>query len=227
MYKCFLIVFLFCIISVAVIAQSPDSLAKKSIAEKKLQARLDSVKEHPIVPKVKEKVWHPDSNHSPHKAVMHSLMIPGWGQLYNHQVWKVPLIYAGLGAATYLYIINHNYYKSELAIAKFYQSGTPPLSTDPNYNQYTLYQQYNVTADQVNSNVAYYRRNEEVSIFGFIAGWGIQMIDAYIDAKFQHSYTMDNNLTMKVSPSFINQPTFAGNFNPSYIPGLKLTFTTR
>ncbi|MGZ3830824.1 MAG: DUF5683 domain-containing protein, partial [Mucilaginibacter sp.] len=165
--------------------------------------------------------------HSPHKAVMHSLMIPGWGQLYNHQVWKVPLIYAGLGAATYLYIINHNYYKSELAIAKFYQSGTPPLSTDPNYNQYTLYQQYNVTADQVNSNVAYYRRNEEVSIFGFIAGWGIQMIDAYIDAKFQHSYTMDNNLTMKVSPSFINQPTFAGNFNPSYIPGLKLTFTTR
>jgi hypothetical protein len=227
MCKFFLIVFLLGITTIAVKAQLPDSLNKKSTVDKKLQDRRDSVKEHPIVPKVKEKVWHPDSNHSPHKAVMHSLMIPGWGQLYNHRIWKMPLIYAGLGAATYLYIINHNYYTQELAIAKFYEYGTTPATTDKNYAQYQLYRQYNVTADQVNSNVAYYKRNEEVSIFGFIAGWGIQMIDAYIDAKFQHSYTMDNNLTMKVSPSFINQPTFAGNFNPSYIPGLKLTFTTR
>jgi len=30
-------------------------------------------------------------------------------------------------------------------------------------------------------------------ILGALAFWGINTIDAYIDAKFIHSYTLDNN----------------------------------
>ncbi len=118
MHKCFLII---CFITASVItvnAQQIDTTGK-SKADKKLRAKLDSVKANPIVPKVKEKVYHPDSNHSPHKAVMHSLMVPGWGQVYNHRWWKVPAIYAGLGLLVDGIIFNTTYYNEFLALSKY------------------------------------------------------------------------------------------------------------
>src|ERR1700730_5897092 len=43
----------------------------------------------------KEKFHHPDSTHSPFKAVMESAFLPGLGQFYNHRWYKVPFIYTG------------------------------------------------------------------------------------------------------------------------------------
>src|SRR5690606_22855051 len=73
----------------------------------------------------------------------------------------------------------------------------------------------------------YYRRNRDLSILAFIGVWGIQMIDAYVQAKFIHSYTIDDNLSFKVSPGLISQPVVAGNLGFSYIPSLKLAFTLK
>jgi hypothetical protein len=226
MYKCVLIICLIIASVITVNAQQIDTTGK-SKTDKKLRAKLDSVKANPIVPKVKEKVYHPDSNHSPHKAVMHSLMVPGWGQVYNHQYWKVPLVYTGLGLFVSVYVFNQQNYSITLKIAQDREKGITP---GPNAKEYTLfnqYQQYNISTEAIDDAVAGYKRNEELGIFGFVAVWGIQMIDAYIDAKFQHTYSIDNNLSLKVSPSLMNQPMYAQNLNTSYIPGLKLTFTLR
>ncbi|MGZ3767579.1 MAG: DUF5683 domain-containing protein, partial [Mucilaginibacter sp.] len=72
-----------------------------------------------------------------------------------------------------------------------------------------------------------YRRDRDLGILGFIGGWGIQMIDAYIDAKFIRSYTMDNNLSFKVSPGLIGQPLYALNSYNTFIPAIKITFTLK
>lgn len=226
MYKYFLVICLIAASVVAVKAQQIDTTGK-SKTDKKLRDRLDSVKANPIVPKVKEKVYHPDSNHSPHKAVMHSLMIPGWGQVYNRQYWKVPIIYTGLTLIVVYYEFNHRNYSVNLKIAHDRQKGIAPVPGDSEYDLYQQYDQYKISTQAINDAVTSYKRYEELGVFGFVAAWGIQLIDAYIDAKFQHTYSMDSNLSVKVSPSFINQPLFAGNFNSSYIPGLKLTFTLR
>jgi len=205
-------------------AQVMDTTGKKSTVDPQLQARRDSLRSNLIVPKVKkEKVYHPDSTHSPTKAVMHSLMIPGWGQVYNHRWWKVPVIYGGLGLIAWAYLFNRTYYNETLAVTRFREKGEVPLPSDPNYQVYIDYAPYSSQA--IRDAVLVARRNRDLSIIGFCAAWGIQIIDAYIDAKFIHTYTMDDNLSFKVKPTVLGQPMLAGNFNGSVIPGLKITFT--
>ena len=201
-----------------------DTTEKRSAVDPKLQAKRDSVRADLIVPKVKkEKVYRPDSTHSPGKAVLHSLMVPGWGQVYNRRWWKVPVIYAGLGLIAWAYLFNKTYYDETINVVRFRQSGTVP---NPGSKYYQVYQDYAPYSTQTLTDAVFVaKRNRDLSVIGFVAAWGIQLADAYVDAKFIHSYTMDDNLSFKVKPTVLTQPMLAGNFNGSIIPGLKITFT--
>lgn len=160
----------------------------------------------------KEKVYHPDSTHSPHKAVLKSLIVPGLGQIYNHQYWKLPIVYGGFVGLGYSYYVAQTNYKEFLHIAQLKDTGRY-TEIDKKYE--------NVGSATIIVYKDFYHRNRDLTIIGTVAFWGIQAIDAYIAAKFQHSYTMDNDLGFKVSPTLINSPTFAyGGFTP----GLKVTF---
>src|ERR1700761_1932095 len=143
----------------AAMAQKPQVADKKTKADS-IQAKHDSLKSKPFVPKITtEKVYHPDSNHSPHKAVIHSLIIPGWGQFYNHKWWKVPIIYTGLSLLAVAYIFNERNYSQNLAIAKYRDMGTSPAPGDKNYNLYQLYQTYNVGDTAIDDAVRAYARD--------------------------------------------------------------------
>ena len=220
MYRCLLLLWLLLGYVSAVRAQKADTTVAKNKTDSAV-LKHDSVTHKRFVPKPasnKDNKYHPDSTHSPHKAVMHSLMVPGWGQLYNHQWWKVPVIYAGLGLLADAILFNQHYYSIYLKEAQLRERGIT-VGRNPDLAPYQ-------DADIVSASEAS-RRNRDLSILGFVGGWGIQMIDAYIDAKFQHSYTMDNNLSFKISPEVMNQPTMALNSNGSYIPALKITFTLK
>ena len=217
MYKCLLLVCLLSGFALLAMAQAPDTVLIKNKSEK-AALKHDSLTQKRFVPKIThEKVYHPDSNHSPHKAVMHSLMIPGWGQLYNHQWWKVPFIYAGLGLLVDGVVFNQRYYNLYITEAKLRERGA--TVGNPSLAQYQ-------TTDIISASDAA-RRNRDLCILGFLGGWGIQMVDAYIDAKFKHSYSMDNNLSFKISPEIMNQPVYSLNNSPSFIPALKITFTVK
>jgi hypothetical protein len=220
MYKSlFLILFGFGFV-LAAKAQTPDTVAVKS-SKDSLNRKQDSVTSKPYKPKItKEKIYHPDSLHDPHKAVMRSLMIPGWGQLYNHRWWKVPLVYTGLGLLGDVIVFNQHYYSIFLKEALLRERG---IKGTPQNNPLLAQVQ---DADVVTYTDSY-RRDRDLGILGFLGGWGIQMIDAYIDAKFIHSYTMDNNLSFKVSPGIINQPNYAFTSSSAVIPGIKITFTLK
>jgi hypothetical protein len=220
MYKCFFIFWLLLGLAVAAKAQQPDTVAVKNKKDS-LQRVKDSVTSKRYYPKItKEKTYHPDSLHNPHKAVMRSLMVPGWGQIYNHRWWKVPLIYGGLGLLGDVVVFNQKYYKIFLREALLREKGI--VGTAQNNSLLV-----NVSNDDVVTYTNLYRRNRDLGILGFLGGWGIQMVDAYIDAKFMHSYTMDNNLSFKISPGTINQPVYALNSNTTFIPAVKITFTLK
>jgi len=226
--KKLLIIFLLSVFAFTCRAQqsSPDSTKTK---KDQLNLKRDSVTSKRFVPKVtQEKKYHPDSLHSPHTAIIHSLIIPGWGQLYNHRWWKVPIIYTGLSLLVTVYIYNERGYAPNLVVALYREHGVTPGPKDPQYALYETYQENAVPDQSIYDLVDSYRRDRDLGIIGFFGAWGVQVIDAYIDAKFQHSYTMDTDFSFKVSPTIINQqPLFAENTNGMLIPGLKLTFTLR
>jgi hypothetical protein len=230
MYKYFFLVWLLAGCTFAAIAQNPDT-AKKSAVLKRGKDTLMSTKHDTVVarsfkPKVKkEKVFHPDSTHDPHTAFIHSLIVPGWGQIYNHRIWKVPLIYGGLGSFVAAIIFNTSNYNLFLQLAKYRADGTQPKPTDKIYPQYQAYSIY--TDQAIYDANDYYRRTRDLCILGFVGFWGINVVDAYIDAKFIHSYTIDNNLSIKIRPGLLNQPAYAQNFSSSYIPAIKITFALR
>ncbi|MFD0794783.1 DUF5683 domain-containing protein [Mucilaginibacter litoreus] len=230
MLKKTLLTVLFTAFALFAMAQRPDSLAKPKADTAGKSA--DTVKRPYFKPKItNEPEYHPDSTHSPSLAVKRSLFIPGWGQLYNRQGWwwKVPAIYAGLGALGYSIIDSHKNYKMFLALARIKNTGGIPTEGKPFYAEYqkykTEYAQYsNATFTQLQEAASNYQRNFQISIGSVILVWGVQVVEAYVTAKFINAYTVDNNLSMKVSPTLINNPLYAGNFSGAYIPGLKVTF---
>jgi hypothetical protein len=157
---------------------------------------------------------YPDAGHNPHKAWIRSAIIPGWGQVYNSQYWKVPLIYgcfALLGRAIVVNRNDYNLYVNEGFARRDGKPGNPAFKGNTaSANEFFHY------AD--NSN-----RNVQVSIFGVIGVWGLNCIDAYISAKFIHSYSVDNNLSFRLSTDVISQPMYAVNTTPYPVPALKLS----
>ncbi|MDO4728141.1 MAG: DUF5683 domain-containing protein, partial [Bacteroidota bacterium] len=47
---------------------------------------------------------------SPSKAAFYSALVPGLGQIYNKDYWKVPIVYAAIGTSTYFYFYNDKLY---------------------------------------------------------------------------------------------------------------------
>ncbi len=232
MYRFLLLLFVFTGLAFMACAQNPDTsaTARKDKTDKVNLKKHDTTSaKKALPPKIKkEKVYHPDSTHNPHTAVMRSLLIPGWGQLYNRRWWKVPVIYGGISLLGVAVVYNEKYYKKFLALAQFSEHGTKPALNSTYYNDYNLYVASGAYGFQALSNAADgYHRDRDLSILGLVGAWGINVIDAYIDAKFIHSYTVDNDLSMKISPGLIDQQAYAQNFSSPYIPGIKITFTLK
>jgi hypothetical protein len=219
MYK-LVFTFFAILLSTALFAQQPDTV---KINKTDLQnRRQDSITSKPFVPKVRgEKVYHPDSTHSPHKAVMRSLKLPGLGQVYNHQWWKVPLIYGGLGALGYYTAYNYSEYQNLSKEARARRDG------NSEYLKTSKYANITGTSDIFQNAANSASRNYQLCILGIAAVWGVNIIDAYIQAKFQHSYSMDNNLGLKITPGLISQPLYAFNNIGTFTPVLKVTFTLK
>jgi len=218
-------------VCVAAKAQKPDTSAH-STDKSNLNLKNDTLVLKPFraPAKVKkEKVYHPDSTHSVRGARIRSMILPGLGQIYNKHglYWRLPLLYGGLGALIYNLISNGGDYSDFLKESEWRahgRQGTEPLpvyqgTVITNISDQTIYD----FKDQL-------RRNRDLTAFGIVAVWGINVIDAYVEAKFIHSYTMDQNLSFKVTPQLMSvpaQPVYASNFNATFTPGLKITFLLR
>lgn len=118
----------------------------------------------------------PDLSHSPKKAIMYALVLPGLGQAYNKKFYKMPIVWAAFGGAGYAISYNSRNYRA--------------ASTD-----------YALLQDDLNERyLQFWRRNLELSYIALLAVYALQVIDAYVDAQL-YNWDVTENLAIGVSPS--------------------------
>ena len=133
----------------------------------------------------------------PHKATIRSAMIPGWGQIYNHQYWKAPIAWGGLAACVIIFkdnIQNYKYYRHAYSVITAVENGDSSLY----YSIDTTLYQYGLPAIQYIRNA--YRQYVDYSVVAFILVWGLNVIDATVDAHL-HEFDVTENLSLKINPA--------------------------
>ena len=157
-----------------------------------------------------------DTVHSPNKAALLSL-IPGGGQIYNHiampkgkkkAFWKVPIIYAGLGATGYFAIQNHLTQKTLKAEYTFRDKYDFP---NPDLPQYSAYDQEGILTLFESS-----RTSRDLMIFAFILVYGLNVLDAHVEAHFVN-FDVSKDLSLSLKPIM----------HDFHTPGLALTLNFR
>lgn len=66
--------------------------------------------DNPSLLQVKDTVRSAYNPNRPATAAFYSAALPGLGQAYNKQYWKIPIVYAALGTAIYVFIDRQNEY---------------------------------------------------------------------------------------------------------------------
>jgi len=130
--------------------------------------------------------------HSAMKAMCWSIL-PGGGQVYNHQAWKIPVIYGGF--AVMGYFINYNYQR--MAMFKDEYLYRVSHSDTPNLADYASYPTSNILS-LYNS----YNRDFQLMVIITVGIYALNLVDAYV---FGHlfDFKIDDNLSLSLSPSLL------------------------
>jgi hypothetical protein len=142
--------------------------------------------------KKRKKFMNDGARHSATKAVLLSLALPGLGQAYNKKYWKIPIVYGALGGLGYLIGRNAREFRNYQA-AFIMQADDDPM-TQGSYKGIT---DRNVLDRLKTSN----RRSLEFSILGFTVLYGLQLIDAAVDAHL-YNFNVTEDISMQIEPTF-------------------------
>lgn len=138
-----------------------------------------------------------DKLHSPRKATILSAVIPGMGQAYNKKYWKIPIVYIGIGAFSYMAYDNQDEftrYKNAYIIRK-----------GGGVDEFTLGDGTQVYNNQslINS-MDKYRKQRDLCLIGVIVFYTLQIVDANVDAHL-FNFDISDDLSINISPSSFNQ----------------------
>jgi hypothetical protein len=187
---------------------------------------------HPAKGKPSRNIYKTDSLtkavHNPRKATLYSTFFPGLGQFYNRKYWKIPIVWAAVGIPTYTYFYNRTWYKkcqTAISLLDLYlNQGLPyPVSKPDSLKLIDPKLQAFIVNEDDNSLRTYrneFRKDEDYSVLFFLLFWGLNIVDATVDAHLM-SFDVSNSLTMR-----LDQPsggvTIAGPGGPGM--GLSLVF---
>jgi len=130
-------------------------------------------------------------HHSPRKAAIRSALIPGWGQFYNKKYWKIPIIYGALGLTGSVFVFNlQSYREFRFAYKARIEASTPLKDPATGANlppDSTNYKQLDDVYKVLDPNALRtyrdsYRRSIDYSALFFIVLWGLNVVDATVDA---------------------------------------------
>lgn len=150
-----------------------------------------------ISPGIESKAIDTAKKYSPKKAIVRSAIIPGWGQATNKKYWKIPLVYGALGTTTYLFFRNLQQYNDARNAYILAVDGNPDndyLIKEPYYTVRSQPERIRVFRNQVRQNIDY-------TVLFFIGFWGLNVVDAAVDAHLK-TFDVSDKLSINVKAGF-------------------------
>ena len=153
----------------------------------------------------------------PRKATIRSLMLPGLGQAYNRQYYKIPFIYAGFGVMGYLFV-------KYRGLAKQAEDGYRTLLYHPTTDAtgavvpVVIGTQLIRTTTGAKAGYDLYRRYRDLNILLSVALWGINIIEANVAAHLK-TFDLSDDISMRVEPGSFSIP------GAGFVPGVRVAFT--
>lgn len=159
-------------------------------------------------------------NHSPNGALWRAAVVPGWGQAYNRQYLKIPLVYIGLAGftAAALYVNNRYllYRHAYLFIARENENGEPVfpeyaqdhadlladlgLPAESELSEEEVASRRNRLEPQFRAQRDNLRRNRDLLYFGIVFWYGLSVLDAFISAHLL-DFDIGEDLTVTFYPA--------------------------
>lgn len=157
--------------------------------------------------------------HSPKRATIYSAVLPGLGQAYNKKYWKIPVIYAGFGTIGYFIGWNNGFYKTYKLAYNDLTDTNPDTNSHLDLDATQYYDldnptDYNNFKSGLSKQSEYYRRNRDLLIISMIGFYGLNIIDASVDAHL-FDFDISEDLTMNWQPAvqtFEKQLVYGANF---------------
>ena len=163
-----------------------DSIAQKLPAVKQTRqrahafARIDTAKKY-----------------DPRIATIRSAILPGWGQITNKKYWKLPLVYAALGITAGVFVHNVNQFNEANKAYTNASDGNPA-------NDYLIPEPYysvRSQPDRIKTFRNLVRQNVDYSALFFIIFWGLNVVDAAVDAHLK-TFDVSDNLGLQIKPGY-------------------------
>lgn len=184
--------------SVTVTAASMDTVYEEASAIKAdktsdaKSAKNVSKKEKKL--KIRKEAFTPD----PKRATWYAIVCPGLGQIYNRSYWKLPIVYGGVLACTYLITWNGRMYND------YRNAYHDIIDSDPNTNSYlSLFPSYDGSQswlpNTLKTKTNTYRRNRDMSVFAMVLLYMVSAVDAFVDAHL-YDFTVSEDLSLHIEP---------------------------
>lgn len=147
------------------------------------------------------------AKHIPQKATLKSAVLPGWGQVYNQQYWKLPIVATAITIPTITYLWNNKQHKiATTAYKQVYESVAADdrvpddvIKKLPQRYQdtYTSYLKKPATARMnllygLQHERRYYRQNRDLSLIWLAIMWSLNVVDATVSGHLKNFDVTDN-----------------------------------
>lgn len=151
--------------------------------EKELNKEEKQLAEEGIIIEGELDVREPIDPLTPSRAAFYSAILPGLGHIHLKQYWKVPVIYAGLGAGMYFYLDNQKEYNRYRDAYKRRLAG---FSDDEFYGS--------ISDDGLEEAQESLKRSKELSLLVTAGIYILNIVWANVDAHLLQ-FNVDENLT--------------------------------
>ena len=138
--------------------------------------------------------------HSPKIAAIRSAILPGLGQIYNKKYWKLPIVYGAMGTSAGVFFFNlKNYNDTRFAYKVKYNMRV-------SHTDSALFAKIKpalkpLSEESLRFYRNQYRRDIDYSTLFFLILWGLNVVDATVDAHLK-SFDVSPDLSFRIKPGY-------------------------